>query len=63
LELQVEQLVEAQLLQEELAVLLNFPPTEKAKADIIRVTFLLLHLGQMIFSEELKTNFSNSLSH
>jgi hypothetical protein len=43
LELQVEQLVEAQPLQEEFAVLLNFPPTENAKADIIRVTFLLLH--------------------
>jgi hypothetical protein len=36
LEPQVEQLVEAQPLQEELAVLLNFPPLEKAKADIIR---------------------------
>jgi hypothetical protein len=40
---QVEQPVEAQPPQEELAVLLNFPPLEKAKADIIRWTFLLLH--------------------
>jgi hypothetical protein len=61
--LQVEQLVAAQLPQEELAVLLNFPPLEKAKADIIRLTFLLLHLGQAIFSEEFKTSFSNSCSH
>jgi len=60
---QVEQLVEEQLPQEELAVLLNFPPLEKAKADIIRLTFLLLHLGHTIFSAELKTNFSNSCSH
>jgi hypothetical protein len=60
---QVEQLVAAQPPQEELAVLLNLPPLEKAKADIIRVTFLLLHSGQAIFSEELKTNFSNSCSH
>jgi len=59
----VEQLVAAQPPQEELAVLLNLPPLEKAKADIIRVTFLLLHSGQAIFSEELKTNFSNSCSH
>jgi hypothetical protein len=58
--LQVEQLVDEQVPQDELAVLLNFPPLEKAKADIIRLTFLLLHLGQAIFSEELKTNFSNS---
>jgi hypothetical protein len=36
LEPQVEQLGEEQLPQEELAVLLNFPPTEKAKADMIR---------------------------
>jgi len=35
LEPQVEQVVAAQPLQEELAVLLNFPPLEKAKADII----------------------------
>jgi hypothetical protein len=63
LEPQVEQLVEAQPLQDELAVLLNLPPLEKAKADIIRRTFLLLHLGQAIFSDELKTNFSNSFSH
>jgi hypothetical protein len=60
---QVEQLVAAQPPQEELAVLLNFPPLEKAKADIIRDTFLLLHLGQEIFSEELRINFSNSCSH
>ncbi len=33
---QVEQLEEPQLLQDELAVLLNFPPTENAKADITR---------------------------
>jgi hypothetical protein len=38
---QVEQLVAAQPPHEELAVLLNFPPLEKAKADIIRWTFLL----------------------
>jgi len=61
--LQVEQLVAAQLPQDEDAVLLNFPPLEKAKADIIRLTFLLLHLGHTIFSEELKTSFSNSFSH
>ncbi len=36
LEPQVEQLVAEQPPQEELAVLLNFPPLEKAKADIIR---------------------------
>jgi hypothetical protein len=63
LEPQVEQLVAEQVPQEELAVLLNFPPLEKAKADILRFTFLLLHLGQVIFSEVLKTNFSNSCSH
>jgi hypothetical protein len=63
LEPQVEQVVAEQVPQDELAVLLNFPPLEKAKADIIRPTFLLLHLGQAIFSEELNTNFSNSLSH
>jgi len=57
---QVEQLLEEHPLQEELAVLLNFPPLEKAKADIIRCTFLLLHSGQVIFSEALKTSFSNS---
>ena len=60
---QVEQLVAEQPPQEELAVLLNFPPLEKAKADIVRWTFLLLHLGQAIFSEVLNTNFSNSFSH
>jgi hypothetical protein len=59
----VEQLLEEQPLQEELAALLNFPPLEKAKADIIRLTFLPLHSGQMIFSEELKTSFSNSCLH
>ncbi len=48
---QVEQVVAAHPLQEELAVLLNFPPLEKAKADIIRFTLLLLHLGHRIFSE------------
>jgi hypothetical protein len=36
LEPQVEQLVAEQPPQEELAVLLNFPPLEKAKVDIIR---------------------------
>jgi hypothetical protein len=36
LEPQVEQLLAEQVPQEELAVLLNFPPLEKAKADIIR---------------------------
>jgi len=41
-------------------VVFIFPPTEKAKADILRWIFLLLHSGQLIFSEELKTNFSNS---
>ena len=61
--LQPEQLPEEQLPQDELAVLLNFPPLEKAKVDILRLTFLLLHWGQPIFSEELKTNFSNSCSH
>jgi hypothetical protein len=60
---QVEQLEEPQLLHDELAVLLNFPPTENAKADMTRRTFLLLHLGQAIFSEEFITNFSNSFSH
>jgi hypothetical protein len=60
LEPQVEQLVAEQPTQEELAVLLNFPPLEKAKADIIRWTFLLLHRGQTIFSEDLNTNFSKS---
>jgi hypothetical protein len=57
--LQPEQLLDEQEPQEELAVLLNLPPTEKAKADMTRVTFLLLHSGQEIFSEELKTSFSN----
>jgi hypothetical protein len=61
--LQVEQLVAEQVPQEELAVLLNFPPLEKAKADIIRFTLLLLHLGQVILSEVLRINFSNSCSH
>jgi hypothetical protein len=61
--LQPEQLLEAQLPQDELAVLLNFPPLEKAKADILRLIFLLWHLGQPTFSDELKTNFSNSWSH
>jgi len=44
-------------------VLVNFPPTEKAQADIIRLTFRLSHLGQTISSEVLKTSFSNSWSH
>ena len=57
---QVEQLWDAQVPHEESAVLLNFPFTEKAKADMIRVTLLLRHLGHEIFSEELKTSFSNS---
>jgi hypothetical protein len=60
LEPQVEQLVAEQPPQEELAVLLNFPPLVKAKADIIRWTFLFLHRGQTIFSEDFNTNFSNS---
>jgi hypothetical protein len=63
LEPQVEQLVAEQVPHEELAVLLNLPPLEKAKADILRWIFLLLHLGQKIFSEELKTSFSKSCSH
>jgi hypothetical protein len=63
LEPQVEHVVAAQPLQEELAVLLNFPPLEEAKADIILWTFLLLHLGQAIFSEVFNTNFSNSFWH
>ena len=57
---QVEQLWEEQLPQEESAVLLNLPPAEKAKADIIRVTFLPLQPGHEIFSEDLKTSFSKS---
>ena len=61
--LQPEQLLDEQEPHEELAVLLNFPPAEKAKADMTRATFLLLHLGQEIFSEELKTSFSNSCWH
>ena len=61
--LQPEQLLEEQLPQDELAVLLNFPPLEKANVDIFRLTFLLLHLGQPTFLEELKTSFSNSWSH
>ncbi len=36
LEPQVEQVEAEQVPQEEPAVLLNFPPTEKAKADITR---------------------------
>jgi hypothetical protein len=57
---QVEQLWEEQLPQEESAVLLNLPLMEKAKADIIRVTFLLLQPGHEIFSEDRKTSFSKS---
>jgi len=60
---QVEQLVAEQVPQDEVAVLLNFPPLEKANADMTRLTFLLLHFGQEIFSEVLNTNFSNSCSH
>jgi hypothetical protein len=60
--LQPEQLLEEQPPQEELAVLVNFPPLEKAKEDIFRLTFFVLHLGQPIFSEELKTSLSNSWS-
>jgi hypothetical protein len=56
-------LLDEQLPHEELAALVDFPPTEKAKADIIRPTFLLSHLGQAIFSEDLKTSFSNSWLH
>ena len=63
MEPQDEQLEEEQEPQDELAVLLEVPPTEKAQADIILLTFLLLHSGQEIFSEELKTNFSNSRLH
>jgi hypothetical protein len=63
LEPQVEQLEDEQLPQEELVVLLNFPPAEKANADMTRRTFLLLHFGQAIFSELFSTNFSNSFSH
>jgi hypothetical protein len=55
-----EQLLEAQLPQDELAVLLNFPPLEKAKADIFRLTFLPLHFGHPTLSEELKISLSNS---
>jgi hypothetical protein len=58
-----EQLLEEHDPQEELAVLLKFPPTEKANADIMRLIFLLSHLGQAIFSEDLKTSFSNSWLH
>jgi hypothetical protein len=59
LEPQLEQLLEAHDPQDEPAVLLKVPPIEKAQADITLFTFLLLHFGQEIFSEELKTNFSN----
>ncbi len=45
---QDEQLLDEQVPQEEPAVLVNFPPTEKAKADIILPTFLLSHFGQVI---------------
>jgi hypothetical protein len=60
---QVEQLVAEQVPQDEVAVLLNFPLLEKANVDMTRLTFLLLHFGQEIFSEVLNTNFSNSFSH
>jgi hypothetical protein len=60
LEPQVEQLVAEQVPQDEVAVLLNFPLLEKAKVDMTRFTFLLLHFGHEIFSEVPRTNFSNS---
>jgi hypothetical protein len=60
---QVEQLVAEQVPQDKVAVLLNFPLLEKANVDMTRLTFLLLHFGQEIFSEVLNTNFSNSFSH
>ena len=60
---QVEQLVAAQPPQDEVAVLLNLPPLEKAKVEINRSTFLLLHSGHSTFSEELKTSFSKLVSH
>ena len=60
LEPQVEQLVAEQVPQDEVAVLLNFPLLEKAKVDMTRFTCLLLHFGHEIFSEVLRTNFSNS---
>jgi hypothetical protein len=63
LEPQEEQLLEEQVPHEEPAVLLKLPPTEKAQADINRFTFLLLHLGHSIFSDELKISFSNWCSH
>lgn len=63
LEPQVEQAPEEHVPQDELAVLLKVPPTEKAKAESILLTFLALHSGHEIFSEELKTSFSNSWSH
>jgi hypothetical protein len=60
---QLEQLPEEHVPQDEPPVLLKVPPMEKAQADIILFTFLLLHSGQEIFSEELKTIFSNSWLH
>ena len=63
LEPQVEQLLEEHDPQDEPAVLLKVPPMEKAHADIILFTFLLLHFGHEIFSEELKTNFSKGWLH
>jgi hypothetical protein len=59
LELQLVQLLEEHVPQDEPAVLLKVPPMEKAQADIILFTFLLLHFGQETASEDLKTNFSN----
>jgi len=59
LEPQLEQLLEEHVPQDEPPVLLKVPPIEKAQADIILLTFLFLHFGQDIFSEELNTNFSN----
>ncbi len=60
LEPQVEQLVAAQPPQDEEAVLLKVPLQEKANVDITRLTFLLLHFGHEIVSEELRISFSNS---
>jgi hypothetical protein len=48
---------------EELPALAALPATEKAKADMSRPTWSLLHRGQVMLSELLKTSFSNSWSH
>ena len=60
MEPQLEQFDEEQLEHDELAVLAGFPLTEKEQADIIRLTLRLLHFGQGMISEDLKTSFSNS---